>query len=322
MGYCALLIPQDITSPKKSIAGIAQKTCGKLMSGLKSGGLSFSNATSVLKDTANVISEGVDTLTSKFSGIALTQLLVDGKITSDTAFDYFTQGFPQALGMSSVAMGFQSVEQFKNAIKNGNGVNVQQVVKSFQNFGTALSNVAKMDNVRRNVEGFQVVEVDAVIKDERSFEAETPDRRVESGQTYQEFIHNLPKTFNLNCVLQENRNYSSDDFEGLLENIRDRKIAINVILGDDTKKSCVLTSFKPVREAKEGFEYSLSFKHITVGEVKLIALSSTALSAAKGIVKNALNPSDTKTATPVSQGKKESKDVDSNLANSLSRVFL
>ena len=312
MGYCALLIPQDITSPKKSIAGIAQKTCGKLMSGLKSGGLSFSNATSVLKDTANVISEGVDTLTSKFSGIALTQLLTNGKIDSDTALGYLTQGFPKALGMTSVTLGFQSVEQMKTALKSGNGVNVQQFIKAFQNFGTALNNVTGLANIRRNVEGFQVIEVDAVPSDGRDYSAETPDRRVESGQTFQEFIHNMPPTFSLDCLLQEGRNYTSDDFEDILTNIRDRKIAISVILGDNTKKSYVITNFHLTRSTLEGLEYTLEFKHITVGDVQLVALSSSAISALKGVAKNALNPSDTKTGSIKSAGLVKSKPYTEN----------
>ena len=131
MSYCALLIPQSTNEEKDSNLGFFDSLKGKLMSGLNEGGLNFENATTILKNTASLVSEGVDTIGNKFSGIALTQLLTNGKISNDTAFDYLTQGFPKALGMTSVAMGFQSVEQLKTALKNENGVNIQQFIKNF-----------------------------------------------------------------------------------------------------------------------------------------------------------------------------------------------
>ena len=321
MGYCALLIPQDAISEKSNVGGFAQKVGGKLMSGLKSGGLSFSNATSVLKDTASLISEGVDTVANKFSGIALTQLLTQGKITSETALGYLTQGFPQALGMSSVAMGFQSVEQLKTALKSKNGVNVQQFIKSFQNFGKALSDVASFNNTKRNIEGYQVIEIDAVTDDDRDYSAETPDRRVESGQLFNEFAHNMPDIFTLNCVLQEGRNYTSDDFEGILLDVRKRKVPIDIILGDDTRKTFIITNFHPKRTATSGLRYSLELKHIAVGSVSLVSLSGGALSAIKNITENALNPKDTKTGATKSLGLQKSKPATEALKNDLKNLF-
>ena len=188
MTYCALLIPNDIKQSKQDSIGFIQSVSGKLMSGLDSSGLSLNNATTVLKNTASLLSEGVDVIGNKFSGIALTQLLTNGKISNETAIDYLTQGFPKALGMTSVAMGFQSVEQLKTALTNENGVNVQQFITSFQNFGQALSDLSGQQEKRSNINGFDVIEIDAVISDSRSYQSETPDRRVESGQTYQDLF--------------------------------------------------------------------------------------------------------------------------------------
>lgn len=302
MGYCALLIPQNTIRKEEKDAGFIQNLTGKLLSGVKSSGLNFENATTVLKNTASLVSENVDTIANKFSGIALTQLLKDGKITNDTAFDYLTQGFPKALGMTSVAMGFQSVEQLKNSLKNG--INVQQFISSFQNFGGALSELTGLNETRKDVEGFDVIELDAVLDDSRNYSAETPDRRVESGQTYQEFIHNMPDMITLQCVLQDGRRYTGDEFEDILLNLRNRKIAINIILGDVTKESYILTNFAPVREAMGGYNYSLEFKKIQVGNVELVSLniSSFFKTTVTSVVSNALNPLDTKTVQEVSNG--------------------
>jgi len=301
MTYCALLIPQNINKGSSKNQGFFESLSGKLMSGLNSGGLSFENATTVLKNTASLISEGVDTIGNKFSGIALTQLLIDGEITNETAFNYLTQGFPRALGMTSVAMGFQSVEQLKTALKRKGGVNVQQFVSSFQNFGSALLDLAGIQTTRNNVEGFDVIEIDAVTNDSRSYQSETPDRRVESGQTYQEFIHNMPDLLTLDCYIQDGRRYGGDEFEDILLNLRQRKIAISIILGDARKESYVLTSYAPNREPMGGYQYSLEFKKIQVGNVQLVDLSSSIKSKVVSVVKNAVTK-DTKTDGEKSQG--------------------
>lgn len=294
MSYCALLIPQDVNKDVAKNETFFEDIKGKLLSGVKSGGLSFSNASTVLKNTASLLTEGVDTIGNKFSGIALTQLLTNGKISNDTAFNYLTQGFPKALGMTSVAMGFQSVEQLKTALRSENGVNVQQFISSFQNFGNALSDLIGKDKIRANVEGFDVIEIDAVTNDSRSYQAETPDRRVESGQSYQEYIHNMPDILTLECYLQDGRRYSNDEFEDILTNLRERKIAIDVILGDTRKESFVLTNFTPYREPMGGYQYSLELKKIQVGQISIVNLQN-ALKKKTDVIKNKLNPQDTKT---------------------------
>lgn len=299
MGYCALLIPKTERKEVKSEdLGFFESLKGKLMSGLNEGGFSFENATTVLKNTASLISSGTDTIGNKFSGIALTQLLVEGKITNETAFGYLTQGFPKALGFTSVSMGFQSLEQLKTALKDG--INVQQFTTAFQGFGSSILEFTGADNKRKNVEGYDIIEVDAVISDTRNYQSETPDRRVESGQTYQEFIHNMPDILSLECVLQDGRRYTSDEFEDILLNLRDRKIAINIILGEDTKESFVLTNFTPVRQSTAGYNYTLEFKRIQVGEVNLVSLNMSSF-LKSSIVENKLN-NDTKTNSETSKG--------------------
>lgn len=293
MTYCALLIPNDIEKSESKDGGFIQSLTGKLMSGLDDGGLTLNNATTLLKNTASLVSEGVDVIGNKFSGIALAQLLKDGKITNDTAFNYLTQGFPRALGLTSVTMGFQSVEQLKTALKRKGGVNVQQFISSFQGIGSSLSNLLGLQDKRNDVDGFNVIEIDVVTNDSRSYQSETPDRRVESGQTYQEFIHNMPDMINLDCFLENGRRYTSDEFEDILVNLRDSKTPIDIILGDTKKESYALMNFNPIREAMDGYGYSLEFKKIQVGQINLIELN---IPTKVSIVKNAVT-GDNKTDT-------------------------
>lgn len=273
MSYGAFLIPNN--EPKKetnsdSFLDSVGKIKDKMMSGLKDGNLSFDNATTVLKNTADLISDNKDALKGKFCGIGLTQLLIDGKMTNKTALGYLTQGFPKALNQTAIAMGFQSVESLKTALQAENGVNVSTFITSFEHFGNALKEFNQKEEVRKNVEGFQVIEIDAVLSDSRSYNAETPDRRVQSGQSYQEYIHNLPNTFSIDCLLQNGKRYTPTDFESLILTIRDKKTPIDVILGDDRKRNCVITSFTPNRKDNDGLSYSVELKQIDVGNVDLI----------------------------------------------------
>lgn len=300
MGYCALLIPQKEKKETNKIKlGLFESVKGKLMSGLNDGGLNFENATTVLKNTANLISNGTDTVGNKFSGIALTQLLTKGKITNKTAYDYLTQGFPKAIGLTSVSMGFQSVEQLKTSLKNG--VNVQQFVSSFQNFGNSLSKLASLNDKRKNVEGFEIIEIDVVTSETRNYQSETPDRRVESGQTYQEFIHNIPEIISLECILQNGRRYKTDEFEDIIVGIQKRKVAINVILGDVIKEDYVITNFAPIKETMDGFSYNLELKKIQAGDVSLVSLENTSF-LKSSISQNKLKEDDTKTEKEKSMG--------------------
>lgn len=302
MGYGAILVPQDVAKEEEKDVDLISSISGKLMSGVDSGGLSINNVTTVMKNTASLIADNTDTLTSKFSGIALSQLLVDGKITNETAYGYLTQGFPKALNQTAIAMGFQSVEQLKTALKAENGVNVGQFINAFQNAGTALSEFFGLKETRDNVEGFDVIEIDVVLSDNRSYQAETPDRRVQSGQTYQEYVHNLPDMFTLSCILQNGRNYSLEDFEDLILNIRDRKIAVNLILGERVVENLIITNFSPQRETADGFSYALEFKKINVGTMEIVQLNipttattQTSTTQSADVVKNENEPNDDKT---------------------------
>lgn len=272
MTYCSILIPQEPKKEEQSDVSFIDNLKGKLLSGCNQGGISIENASTVLKNTAKLISDNTDALTAKFSGIALTQLMVNGKISNETAMGYLTQGLPKALGMTSVAQGFQSVEAFKTALKNGN-VNVGGVVSSLTSFGDAISSAMGFNDRKKSVEGFDVIEIDVVTDDSRSYESETPDRRVQSGQSYQEYIHNMPDTLSLSCYIQDGRNYSIVDFENIMLNLRAKKTSVNVILGDETKEGYVITSYSPRKGVTNGLEFSLELKKINVGNIELVSLN-------------------------------------------------
>lgn len=307
MAYCAILIPQEKTKEEVKNQSTFEKIKGQLMSGVKDGGFSFDNATTVLGNAADLVMENSDELFNKFAGIGLTQLLSTGEISNETAIGYLTQGLPNALGLTSVSMGFQSVEQMITALQSKNGVNVQQFFSGLTGAGSSLINFFSGQKTREDVEGFDAVEIDAVVSDVRNYSSETPDRRVQSGQTYQEYIHNLPDILNLECYLQNGKTYSGDEFEDILLKLRNRKVPVRIILGDDIKDNYVLTFFKPERRAYDGYSHSLEFKKINVGTVSIIDLNTRIQENSK-IIKNELHPDDGKGEEEKTNGYKEALD--------------
>ena len=143
--------------------------------------------------------------------------------------------------------------------------------------------------------------MDVVKIETRNYQSETPDRRVESGQTYQEFIHNIPEIISLECILQNGRRYKTDEFEDIIVGIQKRKVAINVILGDVIKEDYVITNFAPIKETMDGFSYNLELKKIQVGDVSLVSLENTSF-LKSSISQNKLKEDDTKTEKEKSMG--------------------
>ena len=108
--------------------------------------------------------------------------------------------------------------------------------------------------------------------------------------------------------MQDGRNYSGDEFEDILLNLRERKIAVNVVLGDNIKENVVLTNFTPARGASAGYAYSLEFKKIAVGKVQLVPLNISIASSSVKKAANKLIPESTKTIEEESNGYKKALD--------------
>lgn len=326
MPYCAILIPQEKSSkPENSQLGFIQNIKGKLMSGLNTGGFNIDNATTLLGNVGDLLADNKDTILNKFSGIAVAQLLTTGSVSNQQALDYLFMGFPQALNQTAIVLGYSSIVQLKTALKAKNGVNVGQFIKSFENAASALKSFESAQTAKREVTGFDVIEVDATLADNRMYQSETPDRRVENGQSYNEFIHNLPNIFTIDCSIQHNRRHTRNEFEGILLNLRNRKIAFRLILDEDVKKDVILTNFMPSRvKDNNGLGFSAEFKQIKVGSVSLTSFVESAVfnltsEISVPIIPNEIHQEDTKTIMSAALGNNLPK-IMTQAANSTPKV--
>ncbi len=289
--YGALILPFDPEESKVQVdAKEYNKTKGKFLSALhnapsaiketiKNPSQTMSKLATYIKDKrtefngdmSSILNKGgqvYNTLASKFSGIAVAQAIMDGNISNKEAIDYLFMGFAPALGVTGSLMGYSGLNQMKDALSNGH-VNVGSFVSGFARTlkgATDLKDYLK--NKVTSTEG-NIVEFDLTISHGESYQSETPDRRVQNGQSLNEFIHNLPETFEVQCALQEGKRYSKAEFRAIIKLLRDRKDTVSLILGDETFDNLILTDFSPNSDCtKSGFDYTLSFKKLNWGAIK------------------------------------------------------
>lgn len=250
----------------KSALGLSSDPTFKDM--LKNPGQTFETLAEYTKDTRLKISGIINDVESKFSGIALTQAIINGRITSQEALDYLFMGFAPALGVQGSLMGYSGLNQMKDALFNGT-INVGSFISGFTRTLKGMTDLKDLLTKKKTQVAGQVIEFDLTVSHSENYQSETPDRRVQSGQSLQEYVHNLPETFDVQCALQEGKRYSKAEFRAILLYLRDRKETVQLILGDEIFDSLILTAFNPSHDCtKSGMDYTLSFKKVNRSDVQ------------------------------------------------------
>lgn len=279
MTYASIILPYEL---KKNDVNSNPKTTqslkGKLKSAMQKGGAALKNAVqnpgATFKTLGTYLQSNEDAILNKFSGIALAQMLANGKVTNQAALDYLFLGFAPALDQQALAMGYSGVTQMKDAILNGS-INVgsfvsgfSKTLKSVTDYKNGIKN--KMEQKKNNI-----IEIDITLNHSEQYQSESPDRRVQDGISWQEVLHNLPEIFSLECGLQDGRRYGVEEFKGYLKQLRDSKQPFGMVFSDggneiDTYKNVVLQNFTPsVMGARSGLDYTLELKNVHIGSVEV-----------------------------------------------------
>ena len=284
--YGALILPYDIelsreenkpdTDPKETT-----KKEGKIKSALKKAGNSTKNAilhpVQTIKSLVKYMSDkrnqemlgslyGI--IGDKFSGIAVCQAIIDGRISSQEALDYLFMGFAPALGVQGSLMGYSGLNQMRDALTNGR-IDVGAFLSGFSRTLKGIVDLKDMITKSDTQKSANVLEFDLTISHSETYQSETPDRRVQSGQSLNEYVHNMPVTFDVQCAFQEGKRYSKAEFRAILDNLRKSKMVVSLVLGDEIFENLILTNFNPTHDcSKSGMDYNLSFKQILWGFIE------------------------------------------------------
>lgn len=280
-----------------------------------------------MNDNRDKISGLVNDIGSKFSGIAVAQAIINGKVTSKEALDYLFMGFAPALGIQGSLMGYSGLNQMKDALANGS-INVGAFISGFTRTLKGAKDLKDMLTKKDVQTAANIIEFDLTISHNESYQSETPDRRVQSGQSLNEYIHNMPETISVNCALQEGKRYSKEEFRAILKYLRERKETVQLVLGEEIFDSLVLTEFSPNHDCtKSGMDYTLGFKKITRSDIDTnkevtiqkmpIKLEADATSVSSGTSKiGGLSSSVSKNAMPTVDLKKVADELASDLSYS------
>ena len=282
MTYAKLILPYNPTDNEVSVNPKEKQSLkGKLTSSLKKAGSAVKNAVQnpgeTMGNLGKYMQQGQDKVLNKFSGIAMAQLMADGKITNKDALDYMFLGALPALNQTYAALGYSGVEQMKEALANGS-INVGAFVNGFSK---TLKSVTDLKNKVKNIDSFQaknVIELDITYSHQEQYLSESGDRRVQEGLTWAEFVHNLPETFTLNCGIQDGKRYTVQEFKDILKMLRNKKMPFDIEIDEELTENVILQNFAPSREgATNALEYVLEFKKVRIGTVDTVDITIQAL---------------------------------------------
>lgn len=275
--YGALILPFDVTravvvnTPKQKMS-----LANKIKSAFKSAGQGIKNVVTNPTQTIDTLAKymtdersGFGTITSKFSGIAVAQALMNGGVTTKEAADYLFMGFAPALGVQGSLMGYSGLSQMKEALMSGN-IDVGSFLNGFTRTLKGGIDLKDMLTNKQNRTSANVIQFDLTASHSENYQSETPDRRVQSGQSLNEFVHNMPETIEVQCALQEDKRYSKAEFRAIFQYLRNRKDVVSLVLGDEFFDNLILTGFAPSHDCtRSGMDYSLSFKKVNLCGVDL-----------------------------------------------------
>lgn len=285
MTYGAIYIKPEKPLNKVVNAVKAQTIQGELKQ-------AFNNAKNNIKNfdlktfASNITLEGATDFVQKYGTAALTTIINKQPVTSQTMLDGLFNGFAPALDMTAVQMGYNSVVEMKNAIKAGN-INVANFIHGFDG---ALSTV--INNKKKAVDYTYLgdeITIDMIVDIDRQNIAETPDRRVQDGQVYNEYIHILPKILSFNAKIKEGLRYSAVEYEEILDDVFKSKKPFTFRAGTKVYENYVFTSFIPAENFEESLNFSAEIKKIDVGSIliqKVNIPKSTSGTSKKVIKKN------------------------------------
>lgn len=274
MTYASIIFPYDY---KKAYLNANPKTKeslkGKLTSAAHSGKNFLENAGKVY-DVLGDYMQTAEATVCKFSGIAVAQMLANGKVTNQEALDYLFLGFAPAMDQQAIAMGYSGATQMKDAIKNGT-INVDSFVSGFSKTLKGITDYRLGQKNKNDEKSKYILELDVTLNHNEQYQSESPDRRVENGISYQEVLHNLPEIFSLECGFSELKGrYTLTEFKGYLKQLRDSKTVFSMTIGDEQLDNLVLQNFNPsVVGARSGLDYTLELKKIHVGSVELTPIT-------------------------------------------------
>ena len=265
MTYAALYIKPDKTKTPVANVKTATTIQGQIQQAFNTAKTNIQNF-DIKQFASNLTLEGATDFVQKYGTAGLTKLINGEPVTNQSMLDGLFNGFAPAIDMTAVQLGYNSVAEMKNAVMAGN-INVANFMHGFSG---ALSTVIndKKQAIDYSYLGDEIT-IDMIIDIDRQNIAETPDRRVQDGQTYNEYIHILPKILSFNGKIKDGGKYTADEYETLLDDVFKSKKPFTFRAGEKIFENYIFTSWIPANNFEESLNFSAEIKKIDIGTVKI-----------------------------------------------------
>lgn len=276
MTYTSIYIPKQNSLKKVADAVQTSSLKGQISA-------AFSKAKSSLLNfdigemAKNINLQSATAFTQKYAVGALTMIINQKPVTNQMMLDSLFNGFAPALNITAAQTGFNSIMEMKNAVQTGN-INVANFMQGFSNGLSVVTNTINQDQDYSKY-GEEIV-IDLLTNLTRTYTAETPDRRVQSGQTYNEYVHNLPLTLPFSGIIKDDKNYSAHEFSDRLEEVMLSKVPFTFRAGNKIFENYIFTSFVPRRETEQGIQFDAEIKFIQEGGVEIVKVNIPRLASA------------------------------------------
>ncbi len=265
MTYAAFYIKPDKTAQKLPNAKSVQGIKGQLQNAYKNAKNTLQNF-DIKQMAQNINLQNVSAFTQKYGVAALTTIINQRPVTNQMMLDSLFNGIAPALGITAGQMGFNSIMDMKNAVMAGN-INVANFMQGLSN---GLSIVADTQNGQSEdySKYGEEIPIDLTQSFAENHTMETPDRRVQAGQTYNEYYHILPLLLEVNGLIKDNKNFTAHEFADRLTDLADSLKPFTFRAGNKVYENYVFTSFHPVRETENGITFDSEIKYIQSGDVE------------------------------------------------------
>lgn len=284
MTYAAFYMPKQNIAKQIANAKIVQRTGSLLSQAVNSAKEKISNFD--IKSVAkNMTLQSATEFSQKYAVGALTKIINGEPINNKTMADSLFNGFAPALELTAFQSGYNSLMEMKTALCAGN-VNIANFLHGFESGLQLVQDEKEKPDYSRY--GEEIV-IDLLTSIMRNHIAETPDRRVQSGQTYNEYIHNLPLVLSFAGIIKDGKNYSATDFSDRLEEIMLDKVPFTFRAGDKIYENYIFSSFTPQRESENGIRFDAEIKFIQSGDVEFVKVNIPKNSSSAGKRKQVAN---------------------------------
>lgn len=269
MTYSAFYIKPEKNALKKPSAVATQGIKGQIENAYKNAKNTLQNF-DIKQMAKNINLQNISAFTQKYGVAALTTIINQRPVTNQMMLDSLFNGIAPALGITAGQLGFNSLMEMKNAVQAAN-INVANFMQGLSN---GLSIVADTKDGQADYSKYgEEIPIDLTQQFGENHTMETPDRRVQNGQTYNEYYHVLPLVLNFSGVIKDNKNFTAHEFADKLKDLADSLKPFTFRAGEKVYENYVFTSFNPVRETENGITFDCEIKFIQGGDVEYVKVN-------------------------------------------------